>query len=238
MEPITIDESVVEKILQLQPKKIPEPLLQNPPIRTEHDFNPNTYFTVLTRIGMKPEYVLDYVYHYMTRFAGSPCLYARRIDEKPLGSFHEYNKWAERNDLNSFLVADGSPDSFFQLTVFRRLAEQFYLYWHANYNDIRILTAPAEIEALISEANEEDFGKKFTDEQVEAMRAVDPRPAVHLGGYIADFGGFGDTVVTYYEFSKWSGLMQCKDFYVGQHTYDLIDTARLPKVEYHCGFCY
>ncbi|MGR8979751.1 MAG: hypothetical protein ACU84H_06630 [Gammaproteobacteria bacterium] len=152
-----VDGSVVSAMLRLQPDHIPKHLMQMNPVKAEGDFDPNAYFTILTHLSMKQGYTLDYVYHYMHDFGGNPYLYARAVDEPPLVSYNEYQNldWKLKIDPLFFLVADDTPDGFFQLAVFRQLAGQFYLYWHANYHDYRILTTPWEIYALISEVNGE-----------------------------------------------------------------------------------
>lgn len=223
-------QAIVERITALHDGDIPKRLLRKDAKRTGKEFDPNAYFTVLTRLAMIPGHTLDYVYHYAEDFSGNPCLYARPLDASPLGSFLDHRDWAEKHDLSNSLVADGSPQAFFELVAFRRLAGQFYLYWHANYNDLRILTTPSEIEALISEANGEDFGARFTDAQVAAMRAVDPQPIVEIAGDRAS--------VTYCIFTKWGGLVRLKESFRRTAPHLLVGQDILDEVKYDCGTSY
>lgn len=225
-----VDGSVVKALLKLYPGDIPTSLMRENPVRTEGDFDPNTYFTVLTNLSMKPGYTLDYVYHFIEDFGGSPCLYARPVDEKPLDSYSEHREWNGENNLLSFLVADGTPDSFFQLAVFNKLAGQFYLHWHANYNDLTIVTSRKELETIIADVNRGDFGSKFTEEQASAMRAIDPEPTVELSELIA--------VVRYCIFSKWGGMARLEELFLRKPPHWQAETNLLAEISYHCGVCY
>ena len=230
MKPENVDGSVVAKLRKLHPNDIPHHLMQKNPVRNVKDFDPNIYFTVLTHLAMKSGFTLDYVYHYEASFSGYPCLYARPVDEKPFESYVEYQDCDKKGSLFSFLVADGSRDGFFQLAVFHRLSEQFYLYWHANYYDIRILTTPEETEALISEVNGEEFLVKFTDRQTAGMRRVETQPTVELSD---DLGS-----VTYSVFTKWGGLARIRESFRRQPPHLLIDRELLDELKYDCHVCY
>ena len=228
----SVDGTVVEKLMKLHPdpEDVPPHLTQAHPVRSEEDFDPNAYFTVLTHLAMKPGYTLGYVYHYINGFGGNPCLYARSADGKPPHACIERQSVQEEDDLFPFLVADDSPDGFFQLVVFRTLAGQFYLNWHANYNDLRILTTPAEIEALISTVNGEDFGTELTAEQIAGLRAIQPQPYVEI---------FDERVsVTYCVFTKWGGLTRIKEFFRRTPPHLFEDQELLEEVEYNCNVRY
>jgi len=227
-----VDGSVVSKLVGFFPDNIPERLMQKKPARTEGDFDPNSYFTVLTHLGMKPDYTLDYVYHYTEGFGGNPNLYARPIDSKRLDIFIEYRDWEEKNDLLSFLVADGTPDSFFQLVVFQRIASQFYLFWHANYNDIKVITSHQDLKTIISEVNRErePFGSRMTDEQATGMMAMDLEPTFEVTD---DMGA-----VSYCVFTKWGGLARLKDSFSIKPPHRMVYRAILARVKYDCHVCY
>jgi len=69
-------------------------------------------------------------------------LYARPVGEQPLRSAEEYEHWRTTNSLLNFLETDDSAAGFFELAVFLQIAGQFYLFWHALYDDTRFLPAP------------------------------------------------------------------------------------------------
>jgi hypothetical protein len=220
-----VDGTVAASFQMLNPTKVPKHLRQRNPTRRINDFDPNTYFTVLSHLSMKPGYILDYVYDHNS-LGGHPCLYARTFDEKSLGSSDEHHLWKKRNNLLSFLVADDSLDSFFQLAVFRQLGGQFYLDWHANYNDHTILTTPAEVETLIANVNVNGFGAEFTEDQIERIRATEIQPTIELFANQAN--------VTYCIFTKWGGLFRVQDSYSRLSPHILLSHIILSKVCYDC----
>jgi hypothetical protein len=229
MKPGAIDTRVVQKMKKLHPREIPDHLTHGKSVKTGNEFDPNVYFTVLTNLAMKPGYVLDYVYQ-VDSLGACPWLYARAAAEKPLASTIEYEDWQKKNDVLSYLVADGSPDSFFQLAVFQKLAGQFYLVWHANYNDIKIVTTPKQIEAIISGVDRNDFGMGFTDEEAESMIAIDPSPAVEISDDRAS--------VTYCIFTKWGGFARLKEAYLLKPPHLCVEEDIVAEVQYDCGIHY
>jgi hypothetical protein len=223
MESANVDESVVTRLMNLHPQEILRNLLQTNPVKAETDFDPNTYFSILTHLSMKTGYVLDYVYRYHS-LGGEPWLYARLVDETPLVSITNYWERGEKEEfrLLPFLVADGSTEGFFQLVVFLRLAGQFYLFWHSCYKDLKILTSPTDIQTIISK----DQGT-LTEEQIAELMDVDPRPTVE----VAEDRAF----VTYCTFSNWGGLQQYKDCFSVSPPHFLVKRQLLNEINYDCG---
>jgi hypothetical protein len=54
-----------------------------------------------------------------------------------------------QNPLASRLQTDGTAEGFFELVLFNAMAGQFYLAWHAAYNDIKILTDRREVQRIL-----------------------------------------------------------------------------------------
>lgn len=248
-----IDTTVVQKMKTLHDGKIPAHLKMRDAVRIGEEFDPNSYFSVLTHLSMKPGYTLDYIYDYRKGFSGSPHLYARLISDPPLQSIPEIPislfvkrrnnddrnseplKWPpvnregrELNDPLPFLVADGTPDSFFQLALFNRLADQFYLYWHSNFNDTTVITSPADIERIIHQVNEKNrIGAALSDEQIEAARNIPVESCVELAVTTVD--------VSYCIFSKWGGFKLLKETFHRNPPHTLVDSNVLSEVNYSCG---
>ena len=248
-----VDGGVVAKLTSLQPGEIPEHLQCDQPQRRESDFDPNTYFKVLTHLSMKPGYTLDYVYHWMKDFGGDPCLYARKTGDAPLATFEEYRNWAKGNPpLLDYLVADGTPDSYFQLLVFRLMAQQFYLYYHAHYDDFCIVTTRAEVDGLasvltlqkpakilppylskrllVAGALSSRFSKKAAVAFRKEMAAMDPRPTVTFSARTA--------VVRSCGFSKWGGLVTARESRQRCPPHQLCRGKVLAVAVYDCGFMF
>ncbi len=110
------------------------------------NFDVNRYFEVFDRLRMDKGYVLDYVYN-STRNHAYPLLYARRENSEPLTDMAVFEEAFETttdsvNMSNAYINrihTDGSRQGFIQLAALQVVADQFYLYWHANYNDTKIL---------------------------------------------------------------------------------------------------
>lgn len=123
-------------------------------VKTGEEFEISEYFSVLNHLSVQPGYILDYVYQY-DRMAGCPVVYARHTDEPPYSTYAEYRK--ERGEASyivpqyeymDYVQVDGTAEGFFEFIVLRTMGNQFYLYWHANYNDSRIICDHEALEAI------------------------------------------------------------------------------------------
>lgn len=176
---------------------LPGNLLSSPPQKTGVEFNPNTYLKILTHLSLLDGYLLDFTYDYQEGLGGHPCLYARPIKNAPFETMTELQAWERKHNVSDFLVSDGTPESFFELVVFREVANQFYLYWHAAYNDLRIITAKEEISKIVTTLN--DLGPvKFDPKQVEIALSLDPEPQIEMTETSAS--------VVFCTFTQWGGI--------------------------------
>ncbi len=120
-----------------------EPPLEGLPL----EFNVESYFRHLNRLKMEDGYSLEYAY-YVDSGRGFPLLYARpRKSPRLLDQYDFEERFGEirsrKNVVNAYLEhirTDGSREGFVQLAVLRIVGDQFHLYWHAHYNDTKILT--------------------------------------------------------------------------------------------------
>lgn len=197
---------------------------------SENRYDPNAYFGVLQHIATVPKHTLDFIYHRQD-IGGEPCLYCRRQDSVPLQFYPQYAAWRRRRELLEFLVADGTPQAFFELVVFCVMANQFAQDWHACYNDHQFVTAPDEIEILISGINSKDKrGRKITEEQVVAIRAFELQPIVETNE---------STVSVFYSiFSKWGGLARQKMTFKRTPPHRIVEEITKAKVGYDCGILF
>lgn len=225
-----VDGSVVEQMCALQPDGMPQGPRASNPDNSPADFDPNIYFSVLTHLKMQEGYMLDYVYHEIKGFGGFPRLYARRADGEPLETFEQYDERKREIRPRDHLVSDETSDSFFQLKVFECLAEQFYLHWHANYDDRMIITSRQEVEAMIAMLDREAFGASLTESQTSAIRGIDPMPFVVWDDF--------EVAVTYCLFTRWGGFYRMKDTFFRYPPYPTVGVSDLERVEYNCGVCY
>ena len=221
--------ALIDGISDLQKIDVPEHLMKQGAIRKGTEFDPNTYFGVLKHISLIPGHTLDYVYSYQFT-GGQPIMYARRVDAVPFQYPGQVSSWNRRHDIYDCLLADGTPHSFFELVVFRNMAGQFYQFWHAGYNDQRILTSQDDIEKLISGINGSVRSAKFTEQQMAAMRALDVQPRVKMTDT--------EAAVFYCTFSSWGGLARQKMAFRRTSPHRILGKITMAKVSYDCGYVY
>ena len=173
--PETCREAVTRMAALTDGLQTPQHLMQEYAATTANDFDVSAYFTALDHLTMQPGYVLDYVYAYEF-LGGRPFLYAQRADQTPFATFADYARATPDTRYLDYVVPDGSPESYIQWAVLDVMAEQFYLVWHANYNDYRILCDSSDVEAIVNAGNE--FGMLMTDEIKAQARALDVTPVI------------------------------------------------------------
>ena len=113
-----------------------------------------------------------------------PLLYAREETAAPFDSEAAYDLACYPTDGGEpcepyrHLVTDGTEEGYFQLVLMLIMGSQFYLDWHAGYNDLEVVASPDRLETLIEEIGANDFGFPLTDEQARAVRRLDPAPVI------------------------------------------------------------
>lgn len=207
--------------------KFPEHFKSGDAARTGDEFDVSQYFTVLQHLSMEPGYVLDYVYQ-RDPLGGFPVLYARKAEEPFYRTVAEYNEATRRGAAGPYLdhiQVDGTPESFFQLVVLSIMGNQFYLQWHANYNDARIICTREALEALLSQPTM--FNKELPANVQRAARKLDVTPVVEMGE---------DTVtVRVVIFTNWGGFIRRSYTISRQFPHRILAKEDETLVEYQCG---
>ena len=112
------------------------------------EFDINKYFEVFNRLKMEEGYVLDYRYH-LSSPDGNPVMYARKKDEPRDFSIGGVMTSYRRNSADEYLLhikTDGSREGFIQLAALHLIGANFYLYWHAFYDDLEFYSRiPASV---------------------------------------------------------------------------------------------
>jgi len=120
------------------------------------EFDVNRYFTILDRLQMEEGYVLDYRYR-LSSPDGNPVLYARKENEMRDYSIFGPMRSNLKEGADAYLThikTDGTREGFVQLATLHLIGANFYLYWHAFYDDLDIYSRiPATV--------------KFYDDEVE-----------------------------------------------------------------------
>jgi hypothetical protein len=132
------------------------------------------------------------------------------------------------SDYVEHLNVEDIEQGYFEMVALRIMAGQFYLDWHANYNDTDIVCNGGDVRDIISSVNEGDFGMKFDlSQQAQARTMKDVEPRVTLNGDTA--------VVQVVTFTKWGGFYR-RTFTISRafpHT--IIDVKDENLVPYDCG---
>jgi hypothetical protein len=205
--------------------------------KTDQDFDVNQYFAVLDRLSMEPGYVLDYVY-YEGGVGGEPVLYARMADQP---AYRDYNELSKDRSIGSPLSedeylnhvrADESPESFFQLYVLQMLGGQFYLSWHANYDDYRIVCNSSEAELYLPDVSSTSGASSSTpiSEAVAKAHRMDFNPVVEMNDSAVR--------VSAVAFTKWGGFILKSITFKREFPHEVLNMDSNVLVRYDCGINY
>jgi hypothetical protein len=206
--------------------KIPEYFQKENPVKQGGEFDPNRYFEVLTHLKMQDGFTLDYVYSYQG-IGGRPLLYARPVDEKPYLTDIEYES-AKPESFLSAVETDDTPEGYLQISLLALMGSQFYLFWHAGYNDSQILCASSDIERIISENEQSDFGMKMNVAQKLKARAISqPGPVVEIKDERVS--------VSMLLFTNWGGFIRRIYTINRAAPHTILDVQNETLVEYNCG---
>ena len=196
------------------------------PVKTGGEFDVMQYFSVLDRLSMQSGYVLDYVYHY-DGMGGYPVLYVRPADQPPYATEADLAAAGEKTNFLDYIQTDDTPESYFQFALLALMGNQFYLDWHANYNDTQPVCDKTDVHDIIASLNG-DFGYRISiASRVRAALLRDMDPSVVIGEQTVE--------VRLVTFTKWGG------FYLTTYTlsrsspHTIQDVQDKNLVPYDCG---
>jgi hypothetical protein len=178
---------------------------------------------------MQEGYALDYVYQ--TDFLGSlPLLYARPVDQEPYASMKDVPEGTELGNFRDHLEIEDVEQGYFEYVVLSTMARQFYLVWHANYNDAEIVCDQEAADAIVDEINAGDFGTEMDAKQKAQVRAMtNIEPAVTLTQDSA--------IVEVVIFTKWGGFFR-QTYTISRSFPHTIEMEEENLVEYDCGIMF
>ena len=204
----------------------PRHLLRRFAFKTWRDFDPNKYFTVLSHVAMKPEYVLDYVYQY-DGMGGYPLLYGREKGQFPYFTYARYERSHSDGapDYLGYLETDGTAHGFFEFAVLDLMGGQFYLFWHAAYNDSMIVCDSSGLEKILAEL-QPDLNSADIDAAKDDARALELAPVVEFGNE--------EVTVRVIFFSKWAGFVQ-STYTISRYAPNTVSSQDEILVPYNCG---
>jgi hypothetical protein len=207
--------------------------------RPAEAFDVNNYFAVLKHLTMQPDYLLDYVYH-GDSLGAQPYIYARKSTDPPFKTLTELEKASKEQaspvyDLNKsnyvymeHIRVDDTPEGFFQFIVLRIAADQFYLFWHANYNDHKMICDHEALDKTLLSLRG-SYGipdEKLYDLQKQSAR-LDLKPKIEIGDE--------SVKVTIFTFTKWGGLIQREYSIPRQFPHRVIENKPITLITFDCG---
>lgn len=151
-------------------------------------FDPNAYFNLFTHIRMEEGYTLDYV-----SSDSGPILYARVVGEPGLQTHDDLRLYYHRLGINeaylhteylNHVIADGTPQSFLQLTLLRILGDDFYLFWNRYPSDKIVMCQTGNFQEILeyyAVLNQVFPGLVFPQEIIDAASDIDFTPVVTIG---------------------------------------------------------
>jgi hypothetical protein len=217
-------------------QKVPEHFFRMISWKNGTEFKAQNIMALFEHIRMDSGYVLDY--KYMSGNNGYPILYARKeickcfcfqaacLDSKGNGEHKRFRSSENKNIYLGHINSDGSKNAFIELSILNTIGNQFYLIWHAAYNDWDIITLHSEIDSiykrLISGENKNVVSDSFLDE----TKQINLTPIVAV---LED-----KVIVRIHVFTSWGGLFLRTYTYAKKQPHWLLSMTDTLEVKYSC----
>jgi hypothetical protein len=203
----------------------PENFQTENPAKQGGEFDANDYFQALTHLSMTPGYVLDYVYHF-DGMGGYPTLYARPAGQTPYSTEADFTASGDSPDYLDYVQVDDTAEGYFQYVALEILGPQFYLFWHANYNDYDIVCSPGDVQEITAGLG--DFGRPMSPiARLRALLLRDVAPTVSLGEEAVE--------VQVVVFTQWGGFLRWTYTVDRDFPHKILDVEEKVLVPYDCG---
>jgi hypothetical protein len=210
--------------------EVPVYLAEEGAVKRGDEFDVSAYFDVLDHLSMEAGFVLDYVYLFQG-IGGHPVLYARPESQPPFAAYEDLaasqadprSAYLRRLQIDS---TSGHPEGYFQFVVLDIVGEEFYLYWHAFYNDTVPICSSEAIEKVLGTLDG-SFGLAMSPEDKARARAIDTQPWVSTDEEVVQ--------VRLVTFSKWGGFIERIYTITRSFPHGILDVQSSTLVEYNCG---
>jgi hypothetical protein len=217
---------IVSAVANLQAGEIPQTLFDTGK-KDGSEFDVSEYFNVLPHLSMQEGYALDYVYQ-NDDLGAYPLLYVRPVDQAPYTSPADIPDSAQLPDFHEYLNVEDVEQGYFEYVVMDIMANQLYLFWHANYNDLEIVCNGDEVNEIVAQVSSGDFGMAMERaDQTKARTMRNIEPVVHLMGDVA--------VVEVVTFTKWGGFYRYTYTIRRGFPHTIVDVTQENLVPYDCG---
>lgn len=219
---------LVRAMADLRPEKIPPALLETG-VKQGGEFDVNDYFKALTHLSMQKGYSLDYIYQ-VDGLGAYPLLYALPDGQAPYASGADIPENTKLGDFREHLDIEDTGQGYFEAVVMQIMARQFYLSWHANYNDAEIVCDKDAAKAIVEQINAGDFGMEMDARQkAQVLAMTNIEPVVKLTS--------GSAIVEVVIFTKWGGFYR-QTYTISRSFPHTIEMKEENLVEYQCGIMF
>lgn len=220
---------VVASIRSMQTSEVPQGLMETG-IKQGDEFNANDFFNATPNLSMQEGYVLDYIY--IPDSLGSfPLLAARPADQPPYKSSSEVPVDSELTSYWKYMEVADNEQGYFEYASFLLIADQFYLVWHANYNDTDVICDRESVDAIVKDINDGEFGIEFDKDQMKQINDLQNiEPLVKLTDSTA--------IVELVVFSKWGGFYRITYTISRSFPHEILDTQEENIIPYECGIMF
>ena len=220
---------VVTAVRSIQPGPAPQHLLDTG-VKNGDEFDANQYFTIFNHISIREGHILDYVY-VSESLGGSPFLYARPENQAPYASMEDIPANTQLPDFLDYIEVEDVEQGYFEYVVLTIMANQFYLDWHALYNDKEIVCNSDDVNEIVADISDGSFGVPLDlAGQVKARALKDIEPVVQLKGENA--------IVEVITFTKWGGFYRQTYIISRSFPHKIIDNNSENIVPYDCGIAF
>ena len=134
----------------------------------------------------------------------------------------------KREDFVRHVGLDGSAESVWELRMLLYCAKVFYLFWHANYEDLCIVTSlrRMNLDAVRIREDRDYVLQRLEPEERRRLEAWDMAPSVEVVGEVA--------TIRYCTFSPFGGFLKIRET-VRVRPYEIINGVVEEEVSYDCG---
>lgn len=220
---------IVASIRSMQTSEVPQGLMETG-IKEGGEFDANDYFNATPNLSMQEGYALDYIY-VPDSFGSFPMLAARPIDLPPYKSSKDIPVDSEFTDYWKYMEVNDNEQGYFEYASFLLLANQFYLVWHANYNDLGIVCNREAVDAIVANVNDGSFGMEFDRDQMKQIKALQNiEPLVKLTDTTA--------IVELVVFSNWGGFYRMTYTISRSSPHEVIGRQDENIIPYDCGIMF
>lgn len=232
----------IDALRALRPTEIPDHFADSDS-KQPGDFDVNSFFSIFQHVKMEPGYTLDYYYWGQKYDDGRPFIYARKSEDRPLTTNEGENildgrDWENIDDFvalaegensnttDNKIRIDGTADGYVEYVILQIMGDQFYLSWHANYNDATAICEKESLRETIDSSCEGIYAPPDDAFLIEAEK-IDFQPKV----IYKDKTVIVDIII----FTKWGGLIRESYTISRKYPHEIIDVKDEILVEYHCG---